>query len=208
MYPKVLWWPLPRTPTTSISPSEPSSPPKPAPAAPLIWRFALAANAPPTAPRAPLRRSRRRPNPRQLLSNSSRSPLQLPPATPICNPPPKTPSPSPHSSAATNPQFSSPPPSPQTSTPDHPALARLTRDAARLARYAGIPELHDLPPHSIRSLLFYAITPDAEPYDTQPILIDISPPELIDTWTRAMQAHASQNLRTSLLQHRKLWRLR
>ena len=76
--------------------------------------------------------------------------------------------------------------------PDHAALAKLARDAARLARYAGIPELSDLPAHSIAALLYYAISTDAEPRDIQPILIDISAPELIDTWTRAMQAHASQ----------------
>jgi len=76
--------------------------------------------------------------------------------------------------------------------PDHAALAKLVRDAARLARYGGIRELKRVAPHAIDALLYYAITPDAEPRDTQPLLIDISDPKIIETWTRAMHAHASQ----------------
>jgi LmbE family N-acetylglucosaminyl deacetylase len=76
--------------------------------------------------------------------------------------------------------------------PDHHRLALLSRDAARLARFGGLAELRDLSPHAINALLFYAITPDAEPRDIPPILVDISDPALLDTWTRSMQAHASQ----------------
>jgi len=76
--------------------------------------------------------------------------------------------------------------------PDHAALSGLARDAARLARYGGIPELRDLAPHAIQVLLFYAVTPDAEPRDITPIFIDVSAPEILDTWTRAMRAHESQ----------------
>jgi LmbE family N-acetylglucosaminyl deacetylase len=76
--------------------------------------------------------------------------------------------------------------------PDHPKLGSLARDAARLARYGGVKELRRLPPHAIGQLFFYAITPDAEPGDISPLLIDVSDPAVMDAWTRAMQAHASQ----------------
>jgi LmbE family N-acetylglucosaminyl deacetylase len=76
--------------------------------------------------------------------------------------------------------------------PDHYRLGQLVRDAARLARYGGLAELRDLPPHSISQLLFYALTPEAEPVDHQPVLIDVSPPEILAAWTAAMEAHASQ----------------
>ncbi len=76
--------------------------------------------------------------------------------------------------------------------PDHWRLGKLVHDAARLARYGGIKELRNLPPHSIGQLYFYAVTPEAEPRDITPVLIDISEPEIIRAWTRAMEAHASQ----------------
>ncbi len=79
--------------------------------------------------------------------------------------------------------------------PDHPRLGRLVRDAARLARYGGLKELRNVPPHAIGQLFFYAISPDAEPAGALPVLVDISDPEVIAAWTRAMEAHASQ-LRT------------
>jgi len=66
------------------------------------------------------------------------------------------------------------------------------RDAARLARYGGVSELRDQPPHSIDHLFFYAVTPEAEPTDLPRLLIDISAPELVTAWTAAMQAHVSQ----------------
>ena len=77
--------------------------------------------------------------------------------------------------------------------PDHVIVGRLVRDAARLARYGGVAELRDTPSHTISSLLFYAITPDAEPTDRSALLIDVS--SAVPTWTAAMEAHSTQ-LRT------------
>ncbi len=42
--------------------------------------------------------------------------------------------------------------------PDHAAVGKIVRDAARLARFGGLRDLEDLPPHPITSLYFYAIT--------------------------------------------------
>ena len=36
------------------------------------------------------------------------------------------------------------------------------------------------------------MTPEAEPRDITPVLIDVSAPDNIAAWTAAMQAHASQ----------------
>ncbi|WP_175414792.1 PIG-L family deacetylase [Nibricoccus aquaticus] len=77
--------------------------------------------------------------------------------------------------------------------PDHVIVGRLVRDAARLARYGGVAELRETPAHAIASLLFYAITPDAEPADRSALLIDIS--SAVPAWTAAMEAHTTQ-LRT------------
>jgi LmbE family N-acetylglucosaminyl deacetylase len=79
--------------------------------------------------------------------------------------------------------------------PDHPRLGRIVRDAARLARYGGVAALHSNPAHSIGQLFYYAVTPEAEPDDVLPLLIDISAPGVVETWTASMKAHASQ-LRT------------
>jgi LmbE family N-acetylglucosaminyl deacetylase len=76
--------------------------------------------------------------------------------------------------------------------PDHYRLGRLVRDAARLARYGGLEELRDAPAHTIDHLFFYALSPDAEPRDATPLLIDVSAPEVVTAWTAAMDAHASQ----------------
>ncbi len=76
--------------------------------------------------------------------------------------------------------------------PDHPRLGQLVRDAVRLARYGGVAELQDQLPHTVDHLLYYAVTPEAEPTDMMRIVIDISAPEVIATWTAAMEAHASQ----------------
>lgn len=75
--------------------------------------------------------------------------------------------------------------------PDHSRLGKLVRDATRLARFGGLKELR-LPPHTIQQLFFYTVTPEAEPSDISPVLIDVSAPEIITTWTAAMEAHASQ----------------
>ncbi len=80
----------------------------------------------------------------------------------------------------------------QNQHPDHWRLAQLVRDATRLARYGGLAELKGQPVHAIGQLFFYAITSNAEPADRQPVLIDVSLPEVVTTWTAAMQAHASQ----------------
>jgi LmbE family N-acetylglucosaminyl deacetylase len=76
--------------------------------------------------------------------------------------------------------------------PDHYRLGRLVRDAARIARYAGIAELRDVPPHAIEQLFFYAMSLGAEPRDISPILVDVSAPEVLAAWTAAMEAHATQ----------------
>jgi LmbE family N-acetylglucosaminyl deacetylase len=76
--------------------------------------------------------------------------------------------------------------------PDHARLGRLVRDASRLARYGGVAELRSKKPHAIEQLFFYAVTPEAEPRDITPILVDISSPEIMAAWMAAMEAHASQ----------------
>jgi len=76
--------------------------------------------------------------------------------------------------------------------PDHWRLGCLVRDAVRLARYAGVKELRKVAPHATGQVLLYAVTPEAEPRDVTPVLIDVSRPEIVAAWTAAMQAHASQ----------------
>lgn len=76
--------------------------------------------------------------------------------------------------------------------PDHWRLGQLVRDATRLARYGGLKELRRQSRHMIGQLFFYAVTPEAEPRDITPVLMDVSAPEIISRWTAAMNAHASQ----------------
>jgi LmbE family N-acetylglucosaminyl deacetylase len=76
--------------------------------------------------------------------------------------------------------------------PDHAKLGRLVRDAARLARYGGLKELRAAPPHTLGQLFYYALTPEAEPRDITPVLVDVSAPEIVAAWTAAMAAHGSQ----------------
>jgi LmbE family N-acetylglucosaminyl deacetylase len=76
--------------------------------------------------------------------------------------------------------------------PDHAKLGKMVRDATRVARYGGLRELRRLPPHAIDQLFFYAVTPEAEPRDITPVLIDVSAAETIEAWTAAMTAHQSQ----------------
>jgi LmbE family N-acetylglucosaminyl deacetylase len=76
--------------------------------------------------------------------------------------------------------------------PDHPRLGRLVRDASRLARYGGVAKLKANPAHAIGPLLYYVVSQEAEPAGVLPVLMDISDPKVIETWTAAMQAHASQ----------------
>lgn len=71
--------------------------------------------------------------------------------------------------------------------PDHFRMARMVRDACRLARYGGLEELKDLKPHSIRNLYYYAITrPSVEP----DIYIDTT--SVHQRWNEVMECHASQ----------------
>jgi LmbE family N-acetylglucosaminyl deacetylase len=76
--------------------------------------------------------------------------------------------------------------------PDHFRLGQLVRDATRLARYGGLQELREQAPHVTGQLLYYALSPDAEPRDITPVFIDVSEPETISRWQAAMEAHASQ----------------
>jgi LmbE family N-acetylglucosaminyl deacetylase len=76
--------------------------------------------------------------------------------------------------------------------PDHWRLGKLVRDAARLARYGGVLELRALASHTIDQLLFYAVTPEAEPTNTTPLFVDVSAPETLSAWTAAMETHVSQ----------------
>jgi N-acetylglucosamine malate deacetylase 1 len=76
--------------------------------------------------------------------------------------------------------------------PDHVIIGRMVRDAARLARYGGVPELKNFAPHAIEQLLFYAVTVEAEPADRSAILLDVSAPAVVQAWTEAMDAHATQ----------------
>lgn len=80
----------------------------------------------------------------------------------------------------------------QNQHPDHWRLGQLVRDATRLARYGGLRELRRLSRHDVEHLFFYAVSPDAEPRDITPLLIDVSAPETVSRWTQAMNAHASQ----------------
>lgn len=76
--------------------------------------------------------------------------------------------------------------------PDHARLGALVMDATRLARYGGVQELRSQAPHTIGQLLYYAVSPDAEPRDISPIYIDISAPPIMAAWKAAMEVHQSQ----------------
>jgi LmbE family N-acetylglucosaminyl deacetylase len=80
----------------------------------------------------------------------------------------------------------------QNQHPDHWRLGKLVRDAARLARFGGLKELRKAPPHTIGQLFYYAVTPEAEPTDITPVLVDVSDSKIMRLWTAAMEAHASQ----------------
>ena len=78
--------------------------------------------------------------------------------------------------------------------PDHSAVGHMCRDAARLARYGGIVELGDLPPHTVAHVFGYAVTPGAEPSSDCPKLrVDIT--AHFDRWIELMECHRTQ-LRT------------
>lgn len=87
-------------------------------------------------------------------------------------------------------------PSPQGNQhPDHGKTGRLTRDAARLARYGGLKDLDALAPHAVGALYFYDITGTgggAALEHLPKILVDIS--DVFGIWKEAMECHASQLL--------------
>jgi len=89
--------------------------------------------------------------------------------------------------------------------PDHPRLGQLVRDACRLARYGGVKELRRVPPHAIEQLFYYAVTPEAEPANITPVLIDVSAPDVLKTWTAAMEAHASQAAARNYVELQLTW---
>ncbi len=78
--------------------------------------------------------------------------------------------------------------------PDHVVVSHLCRNAARLARYGGLEELRDQPPHTIRHLFEYAITPGAEPPNEHlKVRVDIT--SSFARWVELMECHQTQ-LRT------------
>jgi LmbE family N-acetylglucosaminyl deacetylase len=72
--------------------------------------------------------------------------------------------------------------------PDHPAVGGMVRDASRLARYGGLEELKDLPPHSIDHLYYYSITQTVS--ERPDIVIDVS--AVHNEWVAAMACHQTQ----------------
>lgn len=80
----------------------------------------------------------------------------------------------------------------QNQHPDHWRLAQIVRDACRMARFGGLKDLESQPRHVVSQLFFYPVLPEAEPTGEKPLLIDVSDPEIVRLWTRAMEAHASQ----------------
>ncbi len=80
--------------------------------------------------------------------------------------------------------------------PDHLAVAQMTRNACRLARYGGLKELKTLKTHHIQALLFY---PSSAEFDKRPdIIIDVSHEH--QRWVKAMHHHKSQ-MKTKAYEH-------
>jgi len=71
--------------------------------------------------------------------------------------------------------------------PDHSVAAKLTRDACRYARYAGLENLKPHAPHAVTALYFYTIT---QTLPDPGIVIDVS--DVVQEWEAAMQCHTSQ----------------
>jgi LmbE family N-acetylglucosaminyl deacetylase len=69
--------------------------------------------------------------------------------------------------------------------PDHSVVGKLTRDAARLARYGGL--LQPLAPHKIDNLFYYNVTQHGLAPD---VVIDIG--DVVEEWEAVMKCHASQ----------------
>lgn len=76
--------------------------------------------------------------------------------------------------------------------PDHAKLGHMVRDAARIARYGGVKELLGLPRHAVEQVLFFAVSPGAEPAEKGRVLIDVSGAKVMKAWRAAMDAHATQ----------------
>jgi LmbE family N-acetylglucosaminyl deacetylase len=72
--------------------------------------------------------------------------------------------------------------------PDHSAVGKIVRDAARLARYGGLQDLEELPPHPITSLYYYPITQLLT--DPPELVVDVSAAR--EAWDAAIQCHKSQ----------------
>lgn len=78
--------------------------------------------------------------------------------------------------------------------PDHAAVGWLCADALRLARYGGIAELRDLPPHAVGHYFTFAVTPSAEPSrGCAAVHVDVS--TYFKAWVHLMECHKTQ-LRT------------
>jgi N-acetylglucosamine malate deacetylase 1 len=69
--------------------------------------------------------------------------------------------------------------------PDHSVVGKLTRDAARLARYGGL--LQPLVSHKIDNLFYYNVTQHGL---TPDVVIDIG--DVVEEWEAVMKCHASQ----------------
>ncbi len=81
----------------------------------------------------------------------------------------------------------------KTQHPDHWKAGRLSREAARLARYGGLPELREEPVHRIGHLYYYAITGlGNQPGENMAasLVVDIS--EEHERWNELMKCHQSQ----------------
>ena len=72
--------------------------------------------------------------------------------------------------------------------PDHSAVGKSVRDAARLARYGGLRDLEDLPPHPITSLYYYNITQLLA--DPPHLVVDVT--AVRETWEAVIQCHKTQ----------------
>ena len=72
--------------------------------------------------------------------------------------------------------------------PDHAEAGKMTRDAARFARYGGLAELKNLATHKITALYYYPVTQDfAAPVD---LVVDTT--EVYDTWVKMINCHNTQ----------------
>lgn len=79
--------------------------------------------------------------------------------------------------------------------PDHRILAKLVRDACRLARHGGLKELKKIPAHRVNALYYYQSSAD---FHKRPdIVIDVS--DIYPKWKKAIKSHKSQMKTTDYL---------